>query len=310
MSTSEHGPTIGNGLGSDTDSEVGAPGEAAPRAAGASELPHVLRHRIGPVHAGRTLLPESWRIQLPIFEGPLDLLLQLIRINEVDLSDIPVALVCDQFHEYLSLMEELDLDIAGEFIYEAALLIQLKSRMLLPQPDVAEGGESTEDPREELVRRLLDYRRLREAAHALAEVDSVRSGLWTRRWQPIAPDPEEEGQLDLSEVSLFDLLRVLRDVLQRFDAEHPEPLYYRGEAFTVRGQIERLLGRLQPGRAFDLIDDLLGLSCRAEAVAAFLAVLEMTRLSLVRLHQGDDRQILLYRTTRELLAHELETIGG
>ena len=85
-------------------------------------------------------LPASWKVNLPEFEGPLDLLLELVKVNEVAITDIPVALVCDQFHEYLSLMEELDLDIAGEYIYEAALLIQIKSRLLLPRPVGRPGG--------------------------------------------------------------------------------------------------------------------------------------------------------------------------
>ena len=94
-------------------------------------------------------LPESWRVDLPVFQGPLDLLLHLIKVNEVDIGDIPVALICDQFHEYLHLMEELNLDVAGEYIYEAAMLIHLKSKLLLPRP--GDEDESGEDPREELV---------------------------------------------------------------------------------------------------------------------------------------------------------------
>ena len=93
----------------------------------------------------RGVLPESWRVHLPIFEGPLDLLLHLVKVNQVEITDIPVALICDQFHEYLRLMEELDLDVAGEYIYEAAQLIQLKSRMLLPRPRSEDGGRCRED---------------------------------------------------------------------------------------------------------------------------------------------------------------------
>ena len=137
------------------------------------------------------LLPASWRVQLPVFEGPLDLLLHLIRINKVEITDIPVAVVCDQFHEYLRLMEELDLDIAAEFIYEAAVLIQIKSKLLLPQAGRG-ADEPGEDPRHELVSRLLEYRRLKEAAQALAEVDRVRQGVWTRKPAPWKPEGVEE----------------------------------------------------------------------------------------------------------------------
>lgn len=256
-----------------------------------------------------SLLPAEWRVELPVFEGPLDLLLHLVRVNEVEIGDIPVAKICDQFHEYLGLMEELNLDIAAEYIYEAALLIHLKSRMLLPRPR-KEDGEPVEDPREELVQRLLEYQRLKEVAQSLAEVDSVRSGIWTRDAGP--PDlrgEEEPEEVDLGEVSLFDLLSAFKGVLLRYDREHPPPFHMSRETFSVRGQVERLLGRLSPGRPYDLLEDLRSLSCRAEAISAFLAVLELARMNLVRLHQTGDREILLYRTTRDLAAGELEVVG-
>ncbi|HEV7519327.1 MAG TPA: segregation/condensation protein A [Thermoanaerobaculia bacterium] len=265
-------------------------------------------------------LPESWRIHLPIFEGPLDLLLHLIKINRVEITDIPVATICDQFHEYLRLMEDLNLDIAGEYIYEAALLIHLKSKMLLPRPATAATGEPEEDPRQDLVARLLEYRRMKEVAQSFAEVDRVRLGIFTRK----APLPnfadaadaaeevegEEPQQIDLGEVSLFDLLGALKQVLVRYDKEHPPPLQIASEAWSVRGQIDRLLGELGAGRPYDFIADLKHRSCRSEAIAAFLAILELARLNLVRIHQTALGEILLYRTTRAVGAEELEGIGG
>jgi segregation and condensation protein A len=254
------------------------------------------------------LLPESWRVQLPVFEGPLDLLLHLIQVNEVEITDIPVATICDQFHEYLGLMEDLDLDVAAEYIYEAALLIQLKSKLLLPRPVAEDGTPVDEDPREQLVQRLLEYRRLKEAAQTLAEVDRLRQGVWTRPRQPWRDSEDEE--IPLEEISLFDLLRTLRQVLERFDREHPEPIHLPAESFPVRGQFERLLGALEAGRPFDLIQDLRDRSCRAEAISTFLAVLELARLRLVRLHQTSTGAVVLYRTTRELGTEELEAIQG
>ena len=255
-----------------------------------------------------SLLPASWRVQLPAFEGPLDLLLHLVRINEIEITDIPVALICDQFHEYLALMDELDLDIAAEYIYEAALLIQLKARVLLPQPE-PEPGETPDDPRRELIERLLEYQRLKEAAQTLAEVDDLRHGLWTRSGRPTAA-PGDEEEFDMGDLSLFDLLQVLRNVLKRYDEEHPNPLTYRGETFSVRGQIERLLQRFDGGRSLDLQDDLFALSSRAEAIACFLAVLEMARLNLVRLHSAGGASVLLFRTTRPLDPILLEDFTG
>lgn len=256
------------------------------------------------------LLPDAWRVHLPVFEGPLDLLLHLIKMNRVEITDIPVATICDQFHAYLQLMEELNLDIAGEYIYEAALLIHLKSKMLLPRPVKVE-GEPEEDPRQELVQRLLEYRRLKEIAQSFAEVDRMRMGIWTRKPQPLPQLPEEEeATVDLGEVSLFDLMGALRQALVRYEKEHPPPLQLTLEAFSVRGQFDRLLGILDAGRPFDLVDDLRTRSCRSEAIAAFLAVLELARLNLVRVHQTESGDILLYRTTRDLSSIDREAISG
>jgi segregation and condensation protein A len=256
-------------------------------------------------------LPESWRVCLPVFEGPLDLLLHLVKVNQVEIGDIPVARICDQFHEYLSLMEELDLDIAGEYVYEAAQLIHLKSRLLLPRPESVD-GQPVEDPRQELVQRLLEYRRIKEAAQALAEVHSVRVGIFTRQTkelQTIAAAEDEGEELAPGEVSLYDLLRALHGVLDRYEREHPDPLLLHAETFSVRDQLTRLVKRLEGGRPFDVVDDLRTRSCRAEAVAAFLAVLEMARLGLIRLHQTTAGSVLLYRTARELSAADLEGIA-
>jgi segregation and condensation protein A len=258
----------------------------------------------------RGLLPPEWRVQLPEFEGPLDLLLHLVKINQVEITDIPVATVCDQFHAYLALADELDLDLAAEYIYEAALLIHLKSRMLLPRPTRAD-GEPEEDPREELVHRLLEYRRLKEAAQSLAEIESLRRGIWRREvpTQDAAGGGEEE-EVDFGDLSLFDLLASLRQVLTAYDKAHPPAYHLELESFSVRDQVRRLLAALDRGRPFDLLADLRARSCRAEVIAAFLAVLELARLSLVRLHQTDAGEVVLYRTVREAAAEELETVAG
>lgn len=250
-------------------------------------------------------LPESWKVHLPIFEGPLDLLLHLIKINQLDIYDIPVSLICDQFHQYLELMEELDLDIASEYLYEAAQLIQLKSRMLLPRPR-REDDEVGEDPREELVERLLEYKKLKEAAQTMAERHALRQGIWTRRVPP--PSGAGDDLIDLSEVSIHHLLSAFRDVIERFDREHPPPYLVHREVFSVRDQFERILAKLDPARPLDFVDDLRLRSGRGEVVAAFLAILELARLALVRIHQADSGAVLLYRTPKELSKEDLEGI--
>ncbi|HEV7508827.1 MAG TPA: segregation/condensation protein A [Thermoanaerobaculia bacterium] len=274
------------------------------------EAPEALSAGETEAEAAEGPLPAAWRVHLPIFEGPLDLLLHLIKLNRVDITDIPVATICDQFHAYLGLMEELNLDIAGEYIYEAALLIHIKSKMLLPRPAGKE-SEPEEDPRQELVERLLEYRRLKEMAQSLAEVDRLRLGIWTRRPQPLPAAPEdEEQQVDLGEVSLFDLMGAFKAALVRYEKEHPPPLQLSLEEFSVRGQFDRLLGILDAGRPFDLVSDLKDRTCRAEAIAVFLAVLELARLNLVRIHQTEAGDILLYRTTRELGDADREALGS
>lgn len=274
-----------------------------------AEVPEMSETAAAPAAKG-TLLPESWRVHLPVFEGPLDLLLHLIKLNKVEITDIPVAVICDQFHEYMRLLEDLNLDVAGEYIYEAALLIHLKSKMLLPKPPKQE-GEPEEDPRQELVERLLEYRRLKEAAQSLAELDRVRMGIWTRKPQPLSkPDLSEMEEIDLGEISLFDLMGALKQALVRYEREHPPPMLLSHEEYSVRGQFDRLLSALDAARPFDLVNDLKNLTCRAQAIATFLAVLELARLNLVRIHQTESGDIILYRTTREFDQLERETIGS
>ena len=148
-------------------------------------------------------------------------------------------------------------------------------------------------------------------AQSFAEVDRLRMGIWTRKPQPLPSlPPEEEEEIDLGEISLFDLLGALKQALVRYDREHPPPLQLSGEAFSVRGQFDRLMAALDAGRPFDLVADLKGRSCRAEAIAAFLAVLELARLNLVRIHQTSAGDVLLYRTTRALDEQEREAIGS
>jgi segregation and condensation protein A len=251
-------------------------------------------------------LPAAWSVRLPEFEGPLDLLLHLVRVNQVEITDIPIARICDQFHETLRLMEEMNLDVAADYIYEAAQLLYLKSRMVLPQLREVD-GQTSEDPRRELVERLLEYRRLKEAAHSLAEIHSLRREMWPTARRELPVGEEAEG-IDLTEVSLVDLLGALKGVLARYDREHPEPWLVPLERYSVRDQVERLLAELDGARPFDLIADLRARRSRAEVVAAFLAVLELARLALVRLHQTAAGDVLLYRTGRQLDAQDLEAL--
>src|SRR5437868_5994079 len=149
--------------------------------------------------------PEAFPVRLSNFEGPLDLLLHLIRTNEVNIHDIPIALITSQYLDAIALMQELDLDVAGEFIVMAATLIHIKSKMLLPRPETAAGGEEEEDPREALVRRLLEHQKFKAAAELLHEREQVRSAQWIRPDESIAALTGDDYMPEL-EVDLFSLL--------------------------------------------------------------------------------------------------------
>ena len=248
-----------------------------------------------PVPAGADLM-QPYPVKLPMFEGPLDLLLHLIRKNEVDLRNLPVADICRQYHEYIVLMVELDLEVAAEFLYVEAMLLHIKSQMVLPRAPAAEG--ELEDPRDELVRRLLEYRKYKGVAESLHEMESVRLGLWSR--PPARPEMAEgeAEETDLSEVSLFDLLNFFKGAVDRYRAQHPPSLEIAHQKFSIREKMEQMLARVRSGDGTVSLSEVFrGLSGRGEAIAIFLAVLELLRLRVVRARQdGEFNEIYLDAT--------------
>jgi segregation and condensation protein A len=224
------------------------------------------------------------RIRLQSFEGPLDLLVHLIRKNKVDVYDIPIALITRQYLDYLDVMQELNLDVASDFLVMAATLIHIKSRLLLPRPETAAGDAiDEEDPRDALVRRLLEHDRFKAAAELLHERETLRSAQWTRpdaRVEAIAGD-EYEPEL---EVDLFTLLSAFKGVLERARERPPVPLP--PEEISIEARIDQLLARLSETDACgfeELFDDA---GSRAQLIVTFLAMLEMIRLKLVRVFQS------------------------
>lgn len=240
---------------------------------------------------------DAIRIRLQAFEGPLDLLVHLIKKNQVDVYDIPIALITRQYLDYLSLMQELNLDVASEFLVMAATLIHIKSRMLLPRPETAAGDPATEeDPRDALVRRLLEHERFKAAAELLHERETLRGAQWTRpdaRVEAIAGDGFEPEL----EVDLFSLLSAFKRVLERARERPPVPLP--PEQISIEARIEQLLERLSETDALGF-DDLFGdVVTRADMIVTFLALLEMIRLKLVRVFQGAELgPIRIYKRTR------------
>jgi segregation and condensation protein A len=238
---------------------------------------------------------EAYPVRLSNFEGPLDLLLHLIRKHEVNVYDIPIALVTRQYLDYLELMRELDLEIAGEFLVMAATLIHIKSRMLLPRP-APEQEDPEEDPREALVRRLVEHQRYKAAAELLHERETVRSAQWTRPDERVAPIAGDEYEPEL-EVDLFSLLSAFRQVLER--ARQRPTVLVPGEQLSIEERIEQLLGRLSTTEACGFVDLFDDAATKGDLVVTFLALLEMIRLKLVRVYQsGAFGEIRIYKRER------------
>src|SRR4026209_1058816 len=225
---------------------------------------------------------DALPVRLQNFEGPLDLLLHLIKKNEVNIYDIPITLITAQYLEYIDLMKELNLDVAGEFRVMAATLIHVKSRMLLPRPDPAQ-EDPEEDPREALMRRLLEHQKFKAAAELLHERETLRSAQWTRPDGPIseiageAPEPEIE-------VDLFSLISAFRSVVER--AKQRPKVYLPGEQIPIEERIEQLLAKLSETEACGFEDLFADVQSRAGIVVTFLAMLEMIRLKLIRVFQS------------------------
>jgi segregation and condensation protein A len=240
---------------------------------------------------------EAYPIKLEHFEGPLDLLIHLIKKSEVNVYDIPIALITGQYLEYIELMQEMNLDVAGEFLVMAATLIHIKSRMLLPRPPTdAELAGEEEDPREALVRRLLEHQRFKVAAELLHERETWRSAQWPRSDAAVADAAGEQVEPEL-EVDLFSLLAAFRGVLER--ARHRPRVLLPPEQISIESRIEVLLTRLSETEACGF-EDLFGdVSGRGDLIVTFLALLEMIRLKLVRIFQsGPFGPIRVYKRAR------------
>ncbi len=227
--------------------------------------------------------PEAYSVKLDAFEGPLDLLIHLIKTHEVNIYDIPIALITRQYLEYVEMMQELNLDTVGEFLVMAATLIHIKSKMLLPRPESAEDGEPEEDPREALVRRLLEHQKFKAAAELLHERAVLRGAQWIRPDGRIAEIAGDDYAYEPEiEVDLFSLLAAFRGVLER--AKQRPKMLLPPEEVPVEVRIEQLLGLLSETEACGFEDLFAGDDTRG-VIVTFLALLEMIRLKLIRVFQ-------------------------
>jgi segregation and condensation protein A len=220
---------------------------------------------------------ENLQVKIPVFEGPLDLLLHLIKENKIDIYDIPIALITRQYLEYLELMKELNLDIASEFLVMAATLIYIKSRMLLPRDESGEVIE--EDPRLELVERLLEYQAIKEAAFELKEREEEWSAV-LRRTEPVFEEEPEE--LYLFDLNIFDLLTAFKKLIEKLP---PEVIEISPETLTVKDRISYILELLEQRDSVRFEDLFEGMRTKKSLIVTFLALLELLRLGLVSAYQ-------------------------
>lgn len=237
-----------------------------------------------------------YNVKLDIFEGPLDLLLHLIRKHEVDIYDIPISSITDQYLEYIDMMKTMNLELAGEFILMAATLIHIKSKTLLPLPEEPNEEEEGEDPRSELMRKLLEYQRYKQVAEELADRDMLGRDVFARGIPPtLFADGlfEKEEGAGFSDVSIFALMEAFREVIKKL------PKAY---------EIDLTVDRFQVADKINFIMDVLGSSGttafkelfppeaqKGEVVVTFLALLELAKMLMIKLYQTDDGAIRLYR---------------
>jgi segregation and condensation protein A len=225
-----------------------------------------------------------YRVRLDQFEGPLDLLMFFIQRDELDIYDIPIAQIADEFLEYVRLLEQIDLDGVGDFLYMAAVLINIKARMLLPSAEVDEEGEPI-DPRAELVERLLEYDRFKEAAAGLSSRFEMRSELFTRGEASGESAFKVDAPLVVEDASIFDLISALRRVLTEA-ADGPEH-EIEAEVYSIDMQRQYVREQLEEVSEVSFVT-LVAKRSKAFIVTTFLAVLEMARLGEIVLRMAGD----------------------
>jgi segregation and condensation protein A len=225
-------------------------------------------------------MATPYKIQIAMYEGPLDLLLDLIKKQEIDIHDIPISKITKQYLEYLHQLESLDIDISADFIYMAATLIYVKSKMLLPVDPLAGPGEQ-EDPRSELVHRLVEHEKFKNAAQLLYQRQQIEENVWSKPDRSLYEGEDTEGELV---VSLVDLVKVFQQVLERrkeivkIDLKHDQ--------FTVAQMMDQLRKQLiASDDGVRLVEFFEACPSRNAMIVAFLAVLEMVRMQAVLLVQ-------------------------
>jgi segregation and condensation protein A len=246
---------------------------------------------------------NQYSVKLDTFEGPLDLLLHLINQAEVDIYDIPVAVITDQYLAYIRTMQDLELDIASEYLVMAATLLAIKSKMLLPKQeeelfDDEWQMEEEEDPREELMYRLIEYKKYKEAATELKEKEQKRSLVHTRPPEDLDPyiSDEERRDIAISGVSLFDMLSAYQKLMKRKELKAPRMTTVKSQEYSIEDRMQEILGDLEKRfQGSCTFTDLFPIPERGHVVVSFLAILELMKTKTIRCEQTSNfSDIMIY----------------
>ncbi|MDT8860091.1 segregation/condensation protein A [Alkalihalobacillus sp. MEB130] len=250
---------------------------------------------------------NPYSVKLDTFEGPLDLLLHLINQAEVDIYDIPVAVITDQYLAYIHAMQDLELDIASEYLVMAATLLAIKSKMLLPKQeeelfDDDWQMEEEEDPREELMYRLIEYKKYKEAATELKEKEQERSLVHTRPPEDLDPYISEEERRDIaiSGVSLFDMLSAYQKLMKRKELKAPRTTTVKSQEYSIEDRMQEIVKELtQKFNGFCRFDELFPVPERGHVVVSFLAILELMKTKTIRCEQAQNFSDIMIFSTEE-----------
>jgi segregation and condensation protein A len=262
-----------------------------------------------------TQVPENgaFAVSLPAFQGPLDLLLSLIQEHKLDVFDIPISFVTDRYLEYMDAARALNIDLAGEYLLMAATLAHIKSRMLLPREqatDAPDTGEPGPDPREELVRRLLEYQKYRDASHRIGALPQLGRDVFVRRAKEDLPlASQDAAYLKSPELSVYRLIELMARVLKERKIHIPHEVFV--ERLSIGDRISVITDRLRAEERItftSLFGDLADRD-RHRVVPTFLAVLEMARLKLIKVHQPERNAEIYIGRTEALSAGSREGAG-
>lgn len=232
-----------------------------------------------PIDQNDVMAKESYRVRLQdVFEGPMDLLVHLIRKAEVDIYDIPIAQITEQYLEYLVWLKQMDINFAGDFVLMASTLIQIKSRMLLP---AQEGEDEEEDPRIELTRPLLEYLRIKSAAEQLAERNLLGDHTFTRKTDARLLKNVQENEV--VRIGLFELIDAFQNILDKVNEGHRVDLS--SDRVTVQEKISQLADMLEVNGSMTFNELFLDSRDKSDIIVSFLAILEMAKLNLIHVAQ-------------------------